>query len=233
MDFDQHVHAVVDRRVLDVLGGGIVERRHDDQDAVGAVGAGLDHLIGIEHEILAQHRQICRRARRHHEIQMALERRRIRQHRKTRRAAGLIGSCQRRRIEIGADQSLRGRSLLHLGNQRIIAVRQLFPDRTHEAARRRGGPGAGLDVCKRMRAFGAGDLLALVSLDLAQDVRHRKTFSRWRSRPDVSAGPLPHRYRAIWFRARRLPSNPWHGRRRSAPPRHSTGRHREKRSACR
>jgi hypothetical protein len=58
----------------------IVERRHDDQDAVGAMGAGLDHLIGIEHEILPQHRQVRRRARRHHEIEMALERRRIRQH---------------------------------------------------------------------------------------------------------------------------------------------------------
>ena len=48
MDFDQDVHAVRERRVLDVPGRGIVERRHDDQDAVGAVGAGFDHLIGVD-----------------------------------------------------------------------------------------------------------------------------------------------------------------------------------------
>ena len=64
VDFDQHVHAMRDRRVLDILGCGIVERRHDEQDAVGAIGAGLDHLIGVEDEVLAQHRQVGRRARR-------------------------------------------------------------------------------------------------------------------------------------------------------------------------
>ena len=37
------------------------------------MGAGLDHLIGVEHEILAQHRQVGRRARRHHEIEMTLK----------------------------------------------------------------------------------------------------------------------------------------------------------------
>ena len=47
MDLDQHVHAVRDGRILDIPGGGVVERRHDDQDAVGAVSAGLDHLIGV------------------------------------------------------------------------------------------------------------------------------------------------------------------------------------------
>ncbi len=31
--------------------------RHDDQDAVGAPAARLDHLVGRQHEILAQHRQ--------------------------------------------------------------------------------------------------------------------------------------------------------------------------------
>ena len=32
-------------------------RRHDDEDAVGAPGAGLDHLVAVEHEVLAQHGQ--------------------------------------------------------------------------------------------------------------------------------------------------------------------------------
>lgn len=57
MDFEQHVHAVREGGVLDVPGRSVIERGHDDQDAVRAMGAGLRHLIGVVHEILAQHRQ--------------------------------------------------------------------------------------------------------------------------------------------------------------------------------
>src|SRR5581483_7055292 len=46
-------------------------------------------------------------------------------------------------------------------------------DRANKAARRRGCLGAGLDLGRRMRAFGGGDLLALVRLDPGQDIRHR------------------------------------------------------------
>jgi hypothetical protein len=42
VDFDQHVHAMGDGRVLDIPRRGVVKCGHDDQDAVGAVGAGLD-----------------------------------------------------------------------------------------------------------------------------------------------------------------------------------------------
>ena len=106
MDFDQHVHAKRNRRVLEILRDDVVERGHDDQDAVRVMGAGFGHLIGVEQEILAQHRQAGCRARRHHEIEMALEGGRVRQHGETRRAAGLVGFCQPRRIEIGANEPL-------------------------------------------------------------------------------------------------------------------------------
>src|SRR5258707_113603 len=97
MDFDQHVHAMRDGRILDVFRGGIVERRHDDQDAVGAVGARLDHLINVVHEILAQHRQRGGRTRRHHEIEMALKRRRVGQHPQTGRAAAALSNATSRK----------------------------------------------------------------------------------------------------------------------------------------
>ncbi len=90
--------------VLDITRRTVVERRHDDENAVGAMGAGLDHLIGIVHEILAQYRQSGRRACRHHEIEMALKRRRVGQHREACRAAGFIGLRKRRRVEIGANE---------------------------------------------------------------------------------------------------------------------------------
>src|SRR3954462_6602098 len=57
VDLDQHVHAMGDGGVLELFCRGFIERRHDDQDAVGAVRAGLRHLVSVEHEILAQHRQ--------------------------------------------------------------------------------------------------------------------------------------------------------------------------------
>ena len=63
---DQHVHAERERRVLErPRAVASSSARHDDQDAVGAPGARFGHLIGLEHEILAQHRQrASRRARR-------------------------------------------------------------------------------------------------------------------------------------------------------------------------
>ena len=196
MDFDQHVHAKRNRRVLEILGDGVVERGHDDQDAVRAMGAGFHHLIGVEQKILAQHRQVGRRARRDHEVEMALERGRVGQDRQAGRAAGLIGLGKRRRIEIGADQSLRGRGLFHLRDQRVVAARKLFPDRTQEATRRRGRLGAGFDLGQRMRPLGGGDFLALVGLDLGQDIGHlwrpsdqpRETAIRCFSR--AAAAPL-------------------------------------------
>ena len=196
MDFDQHVHPERDCRVLDVLGRGIVERVHDDQDAVRAMGAGFEHLVGVEHEILAQHRQAGRRARRDHEVEMALEGGRVGQNRQARRAAGLVSLCQCRRIKIGANETLRRRGLLHFRDQRVVAACELFADRALETARRRRRLGAGLNVGKRMRPLGGGDFLALVGLDLGQDIGHlwrpsdqpRETATRCFSR--AAAAPL-------------------------------------------
>ena len=64
VDLEQHVHAERERRAFEIARRRVVDRRHDDEDAVGAPGARLDHLIGLVHEILAQHRQRRRRARR-------------------------------------------------------------------------------------------------------------------------------------------------------------------------
>ena len=67
--------------------------------------ARLDHLVGIEHEVLAQHRQSHRGARRDEMRRLALEIGRVGQDREAGGAAALIGAGQRRRVEIGADQA--------------------------------------------------------------------------------------------------------------------------------
>ena len=55
------------------------------------------------------------------EFRLALERRRVGQHREAGGAARLVGARERRRIEIGADQALRRARLLDLGDQRVVA----------------------------------------------------------------------------------------------------------------
>ena len=51
--------------------------------------------------------------------------------------------------------------------------RELALDRPNEAARGRGGLGVGLDAGERTHVLGGRDLVALVGLDLAQNVGHR------------------------------------------------------------
>ena len=178
VDFDEHVHAEAERRRLDFRRRAVVERRHDDEDAVGAQRARFRDLVGLVHEILAQHRQCGRGARRDQVVRAALERRRVGQHREAGRAAGLVGARQRRRVEIGADQPLGRARLLDLGDQGIVAAREPALDRPQETARRRGRPGRGLDRGGRPRALRRRDLLALVGFDAGEDVGHRSNLIR-------------------------------------------------------
>ena len=118
VDLDQHVHAESSAASSSVARVVVADRRHDDQDAVGAERARLVHLIGLVHEILAEHRQVDGRARGDEVLRRALEERRVGEHREAGRAARLVGAGERRRIEVGADQALRRARLLDLGDQR-------------------------------------------------------------------------------------------------------------------
>ena len=64
MHLGEDVHAERLRGGGQLVRGRIIDRSHDDEDAVGAPGARLEHLIAIEHEVLAQHGQRRGRARR-------------------------------------------------------------------------------------------------------------------------------------------------------------------------
>ena len=182
VDLDEHVHAERERRRFEVRRAGIIDRGHDDEDAIGAGDARFGHLIGVVHEILAQHRQRAGRARRAKMIERALERRRIGQHRQTRRAAGLIGGRQRRRIEFFPDQSLRGARLFDFGDQRIIAHRAPALDRRQESARRARRLGFAFERRQRAPALCRGDLFALIGGDVGENVSHR-----WRPRSAARA----------------------------------------------
>ena len=98
------------------------------------MSAGLDDLVLVHREILAQAGK-SRRRRGHFQVaQAALEVRLIGQHRKRRRAALLVAPGQPRRVEIRANQPFGGRCLLDLRNHRR-PNRRLPPQSRHKAAR--------------------------------------------------------------------------------------------------
>ena len=60
---DQHGHVQAARDRLELGHLRVVQAGRDQQDAVGAHGPRLVDLVGVDHEVLAQHRQVARRAR--------------------------------------------------------------------------------------------------------------------------------------------------------------------------
>ena len=136
MHLGENVHAESARCLGQAPCGRIVNGGENDEDAIGAERARLDHLIGIEHKVLAQDREPRRVARGGKISGEPLEGRRVGQDRKAGRAAFLIGTRERGRIEIGADQSLRGARLLDLGNEGVLALGEPRPQRVREGPHR-------------------------------------------------------------------------------------------------
>ena len=113
--------------------------------------------------------RLSRRARRR-DVRVCPKRGCIGQHREARRAALLVGSCQCRRIKIGADEAARRACLLDLGNERVVAGRRA---RARSRAQIREGPRLPwprLRSHRWPRALGRRDFLALIGLDLGEDV---------------------------------------------------------------
>ena len=106
MYLNQHIHVPIIRHSLQLARLAIFQRRHDQQDAIGTQSPRLGDLIGLQHEILAQYRQIHGVSRLHQKIVMPLKIRHIREHREAGGAAPLIGLGQGRRIRIRSDQAL-------------------------------------------------------------------------------------------------------------------------------
>ena len=62
---DKHIHAVGHGRDFQIASIGIAQRRHDQQHAISAQSARFGDLIRIDHEVLAQDRQVDRLPGRH------------------------------------------------------------------------------------------------------------------------------------------------------------------------
>src|SRR5262245_30261735 len=130
----QDIHAERDSGRFQVPRHLIVDRGHDDQDAVRAPGPRLRDLVRIVHEVLAQDGQIGRPTGGDEVVRLALERRPVGQHRQAGGAAARVGACQRGRIEICADQAFRWACFLDLGDQSVATGGEFAFDGADEAA---------------------------------------------------------------------------------------------------
>ena len=70
---DEHGHPELAGLVVQPAQQVVVERGDDQQDQVGAGGAGLEHLVGLDHEVLAQQRDVDRGADRAEVVEAAAE----------------------------------------------------------------------------------------------------------------------------------------------------------------
>jgi hypothetical protein len=131
-------------------------------------------LVGIDDEVLAQHRQLHHIADGVDELELALKILFIGQNRQGVRPRRRVILGNLDRIEIRADHAGAGRGLLHLGDQvqRLIARAR---DRMEEIPR----PPECLDRLAKLfdgnARLALGHLLALGRKNLIQDARHRKT----------------------------------------------------------
>ncbi len=178
--FHQHGHIEAEGNGLELGHLGIGQAGGDEQDAVGPHGARFVDLVGIDHEVLAQHRQVAAGARLLQVIRAALEELPVGQHRQAGRAhlaAGIgvadgvaLGDVGRH--EISPDHALARAGLLDLGNHRGLPRGHLGAQRAHEVAREHAALGIGAHLGQRQLLLRRRHFLALDGDDLVQDVTH-------------------------------------------------------------
>ena len=171
MHFDQHIQADVHRFAVQRQQRCVVERGHDQQDAVGAEHARFHDLVGIDGEILAQHRQRAGGARLLQVGVGALEEIDIGQHRQTGCASGFVTARDRGGIEILTDHTLRRTGLLDLGDHRRLAKRPLRFDRRDETTGRRRLREPGAQCVQRHARAARRDFFDFAVEDALQDIR--------------------------------------------------------------
>ncbi len=149
----------------------------DEQNAVGAHVARLVHLIGVDHEVLAQHRQVAGGACGFQIGRRALEELDVGQYRKAGGAATLVRLGNSWRHEVLANHPLRRARLLDLGDHAGQSGVDLRAQRTDEVA---GAQGAVVDrrlgvapqACEVAGALRGGHFFGLHGQDLVENGRH-------------------------------------------------------------
>ena len=174
MHFGEHRHSERGRYGLQLAHLRQLERRHDEQNAICTHGARFVQLVGVDHEILAQHWEAASRARSRKILGTTLKKTFVGEHREAGRAVLRVGAGDRRRIESLAKNALARTRLLDLGDHRRQAggdFRAQCADKIPRFSRRfrlvaRGGRAQGF--------LGLCDFLGLDREDLVQDISHAR-----------------------------------------------------------
>ena len=116
MHLDEHVEREAVGDLGEVAQLGVGERGGDEKNGVGAMGAGLDDLVLVDDEILAQAGQRRGAGGELEVAQAALEVRLVGEDGKRGGAAGALAAGQPLHIEVGADQAFGRRRLFDFGN---------------------------------------------------------------------------------------------------------------------
>ncbi len=144
----------------------IVEDLGDQEDGIGAGHPGLDDLVLVDQEVLAEDRDRHRRPDPGQVRQVPLEVRDVGQDAQAGGAVGLVGPGDGDRVEVGADHLGRRAGLLDLGDE---LDRPRPGQRGAEVADRRGLGRLGFQLLDRQPEPGGGDFLVLGGDDLVED----------------------------------------------------------------
>ena len=189
MHFDQHRHAQAQRLGFQIGHQRVVQAGGDQQDAVCAPGARLVDLVGVDHEVLAQHRQRAHGARLLQVLGCALKERPIGEHAQAGGAVPGIGHRDLGRHEVLADHALARAGLLDLGDDRGLAGSNLRAQGADEIARRRLRQRVAAQRGGIAPALRRSDLLTLDGDDALQDVAHLPTLRAARCGMNASERP--------------------------------------------
>ncbi|CAM5707752.1 hypothetical protein STENM36S_08369 [Streptomyces tendae] len=129
-----------------------VECGHDQQDQVRTVRTGLPHLVGVDHEVLAQHGQVHARADGVQIGEGPGEPPSLGQHADGRRASGRVGGGQPRGVVEGGEPAAGGAGPLDFGDHAQPGGR---PQRRRRVGR---GPGRQGQVPHRVQGHGPASL---------------------------------------------------------------------------
>ena len=167
----QDVHPEVLGEPCELVERRVPEGGDNQKDAIRAERPRLVDLVGVDDEVLAQHRQPARRPRLHQMAVGAAEERLVGEHRKRRRTSLGVVARNRLRIEVLAQHPLARRRLLQLRDDRRLAGRDARLQRRGESARRGLRPGPLAQNPQRSALRAIGNFTRLVADDAAEHVR--------------------------------------------------------------
>ena len=118
VDLDQDIQAQGQRQGVQVPQLGISQAGGDQQDAIRPQDPGLQHLVGVQDEVLADDRQRTGGTGLPQVVVTALEKIHVGENRETGRPAARVAQGNLGRIKIRPQDALAGRGLLDLGDHR-------------------------------------------------------------------------------------------------------------------